>query len=262
MRDKRQWFLIATAFTSLLFFLAQVVPFSISYQAFFIFFVISGVNIFFLFRKIAQKKKNALMATLLPMSFIIGLSMFLPLFSSGLLWRLLFSGFFAVVFYTLLLIENVFLVSAEFKSVPLYRAASTVSFILMLTTAFLLFDIVFSFRLSALLNGLIILPITFLLLSHFFWSIDPASNLNADIFKLSFVFSVIIAELAFALSFWPVGIGKGSLYLVSLFYVFGGLAQSWCRERLFKKTIWEFFWLGLGTFLALFLVTSWRGDFF
>jgi len=29
---------------------------------------------------------------------------------------------------------------------------------------------------------------------------------------------------------------------------------------LFKKTIWEFIWVGLGTFLALFLVTSWRGN--
>jgi len=261
MDNKRRLFIVATLIITVLYFLSQLAPFELRYQAILILTAVSEIYFFLVFRKVAKKKKNALSATFLPISFLVGISLFSFLFFQGLIWQIVFLLIFAFGLYTLFLIENLFLVSAEFKSVPLYRAASTVSFLLTLISAFFLFDVLFSFRLAAWFNGLAVALISFFLLAHFFWATKLSESVKGNNLILSSVFSLIMGEMSIAISFWPVGVSKASLYLVSLFYVFGGVAEAFCRQRLFKKTIWEFFWVGLGTFLALFLVTSWRGNF-
>jgi len=261
MDNKRRLFIAATLIITVLYFLSQSAPFEWRYRALFFLAALSEIYFLLVFRKIAKRKRNALLATFLPISFLAGMSLFSLLFFQGLVWRIVLLLIFAFGLYTLFLIENVFLVSAEFKSVPLYRAASTVGFLLTLVTAFFLFDVLFSFRLAAWFNGLAVSLISLFLLGHFFWATYLSAPAEGDSLVLTGIFSLIMGEMSVAISFWPVGVGKASLYLVSLLYVFGGVAEAFCRQRLFKKTFLEFFWVGLGTFLALFLVTSWRGSF-
>ncbi len=258
--SKRQKFILVAALITLLFFLNQLVfpdqrYFTTLGLIGFTALVLSG-----LFRQIARQWSNVVGALFLPLSFLAGMSFFYFIVPQGWFWQLSIILFFALGFYTSLLIENVFLVANEFKTVPLYRAASTSGLLLMLTSAFFLFDTVFSFHFSAPINGLLIFLIGLALWLHFFWATKLNRLWERENLVLALIFSLIIAEISVMISFWPVGAGKGSLYLVSLLYVFSGLAQAYCRQRLFKKTIWEFIWVGLGTFLALFLVTSWRGN--
>lgn len=258
---KRKQFVITTLLAASFYFLAHLVPFAWRYQAILGLTILIFGLLFFLFKRIVKNKQAALVATFFPLTFTLGVNLFHFLFPQGWLWRAALLLIFSFGFYTLLLIENVFLVSAEFKTVPLYRAAFTVGFLAMLATAFFLFDVIFSFRMSAWANGLAVFLTLIPLLSHFFWTVNFKPPFKGENFGLALVLSLIISQISVSLSFWPLGIGRGSLYLVSLLYVFGGLIQAHCRERLFKKTILEFIWIGLGTFLALFLVTSWRGNF-
>jgi len=258
--SKRQKFVLVTILISGLFFLNQLVLPDQRYLTTLGLIGFTGLVLSGLFYQIARRWSNIMAALFLPLSFLAGMSFFYFIIPQGWFWQLSLILFFAFGFYTSLLIENVFLVANEFKTVPLYRAAATSGFLLLLTSAFFLFDTVFSFHFSALINGLLIFFINLILWLHFFWATKLNYLWEKENLTMSFVFSLIIAEISVMISFWPVGVGKGSLYLVSLLYVFGGLSQAYCRQRLFKKTIWEFIWVGLGTFLALFLVTSWRGN--
>ena len=67
-----------------------------------------------------------------------------------------------------------------------------------------------------------------------------------------------MTELALAWSFWPVGIFKGSVYLVSVIFVLSGLMQAEIRERLFKRTWLTQMWIGAAIVAACVLVTNWR----
>jgi hypothetical protein len=55
------------------------------------------------------------------------------------------------------------------------------------------------------------------------------------------------------LSFWPVGIFKGSIYLVMTVYIISGLMHAELRDRLFKKTWLIFIWVGVATILGIIL---------
>jgi len=259
MVDKRRYFLIISFVFSALFFVLGKVPFIFRPQfAGLLVIVVVGASLI-LFKSFTAKLKNSVFAVLPSFVFTIALVFFHFLVPQNFLWQVFLTIFFGLNFYTFLLCANVFLVAAEFKTVPLYRAAATISFLQMLATAFFLFDVIFSFRFPAYINGLLAGAASAMLFINFFWSQAIVSPEPVDILEGSFVFALLMAEIAMILSFWPVGIGKGSLYLVSLFYVFGGLASAFCQMKLFKRTVAEFLWIGAGTFLGLFLVTSWRG---
>ena len=260
--SKKGWFILTTVVVSFISFLGQLVSFSWRYQAIFGSTVATGFCLWFCFGKLAKQKKNVFVASFLPLSFFTGINLFYFILPQKTIWRILLFLAFGIGFYTILLTENVFLVASEFKSVPLYRAASTAGLLMMLSSAFFLFNALFSFHFSAWINGFLVFAIMVPLLLHFFWSVNLTSIFDQDNLTLGLTFSLIISEIAVVISFWPVGVGKGSLYLVTLLYVFAGIAQAYCRKRLFKKTIWEFLWVGLGTFLALLLVTNWRGILF
>lgn len=260
--EKRRQFIIASGVFTVLLFLSQIIL--LSWRYFFVlgFTLFAAGYLFLLFLKVSKNKLNIFMVILSILTFIIGVSLFSFLISGGIFWRLFLLIVFAVGMYTLLLTENVFLVAAEFKTVPLYRAASTVGFLMTLVKAFFLFNILFSLRLPFYMNGLATFLLCFILLIHFLWSnVHDIPVGTVNYFSISILFSLILAEFSTVISFWPTGVEIGTLYLVSLFYVFGGLLLSYCHQKLFKKTVAEFVWVGLGTFLALFLVTSWRGKF-
>lgn len=259
--NKRRHFILVTLIVSVCQYLVQLAPFDWIYQSILALVLFSFCYLLLLFFHLSRDLVKSLRAAILPVCFLAGTSLFQFLFSQGLVWNIVLSLILVFGFYTICLIENVFLVSAKFKVVPLYRAAATVSFLLTLTSAFFLFDVLFSFRLSALMNSLGVFVVATLLSVHLFWSVDLSSTLTSSRLPIILALSLIMGEMSLALSFWPVGVGMRSLYLVSLFYVFGGLAQAQRRQRLFRKTALEFVWVGAGIFLALLLVTSWSGNF-
>jgi hypothetical protein len=69
---------------------------------------------------------------------------------------------------------------------------------------------------------------------------------------------LVMAELGMVMSFWPVGIFKGSIYLVAAVYILAGLIQLDLRERLFKRSWVIFSWITVAIVLGMILTTSWR----
>jgi hypothetical protein len=256
--SKRAYFLISSFFLTGVFFFLSKISFQWKYAGIIGFSV--GVMIYqsLLFYTMSVKKENLLVSTILPGFFSLTAGLFRFLFAVNWVWQIILLIVYFFGIYTLFLIENVFLVSIEVKTVPLYRAASTVGFLITLITAFFAYEIIFSFRLAGWQNALLVFVINFLLLLHFFWKTNLGKIFCVDNLVSSSIFSLILGEIALAISLWPLETTKSALYLTSVSYVFLGLAQAHCQEKLFKETIREFILVGLGTFLALFFVTSWR----
>lgn len=203
-----------------------------------------------------------IMSAILPVGFFVGFGLFAALLPNNLFVQLITSLFFGIIAYVIFLVENVFLVSIGFRTPPLYRAAYTVSLIILLFTAFFLFDSLFSFKFYYWLNSILVFLISIIVFLYLYYSVtielpDDGKDKNINAYVL--VPSLIMAQLGLVFSFWPVGIFKGSIYLVSVIYIIAGLLQSDLRDRLFKRTWLMFVWIGVAVFAAMVLATNWRG---
>ncbi len=195
-----------------------------------------------------------LMSVVMPVAFFLGFALFSILLPQGFLLTLTYSLFFGTICYVMFLVENVFLVAIGFRTPPLYRAAYTVGLILLLISSFFLFDSLFSFKLNYWLNTLFVFAISLILYLYIFFSVTielPDDGKDKSLLSYILVPSVITSEIALVLGFLPVGIFKGSIYLVMVVYIISGLLQADLRERLFKRTWLVFVWVGVATILGI-----------
>lgn len=202
-----------------------------------------------------------MMSVILPSLFFLGFGLFSVLLPDGFLTSMILSVVFGFVIYTLFLVENVFLVAIGFKTVPLYRAAFTVSLMLTLFTSFFVFNSLISFRLYFWWNFILTFLISMLFFLYQFWavtieSVDDGKSKNLKVYYI--IPSLVMAEISAILSFLPVGIFKGSIYLVTAMYIMIGLVSAGLRERLFKKTWIQFGFILIGLLMAIFFSTQWR----
>jgi hypothetical protein len=200
------------------------------------------------------------MTAVMPTIFFIGFGLFVSILPLTIISQSLLGIFFGGVCYLMFLVENVFLVAIGYKTVPLYRAAYTANLIILLMTAFFLFDSLYSFKLSYWLNTTFVFLIGAAVFAYQFFCIsielpDDAKNKNSLVYTL--VPAWLLAQMALAFSFWPVGIFKGSIYLVSGIYVLSGLIQADIRDRLFKRTYMTYVYIGIAIILGILLMTNW-----
>ena len=201
------------------------------------------------------------MSIILPVGFFIGFGLFAALLPQTFLTIFLTSIFFGIMCYVMFLVENVFIVSIGYRTPPLYRAAYTVGLVLLLLAAFFLFDSLFSFKLIYWLNSILVFIISMFLFMYVFYSVtielsDDGKEKNFMAYTL--VPAFFMSQLGLVLSFWPVGIFKGSIYLVAAVYVLSGLLQLDLRDRLFKKSSTIFTWISVAVILGIILTTNWR----
>jgi len=197
-----------------------------------------------------------LMSIVMPVAFFIGFSLFATLLPQTFFLIIFYSLFFGVINYSMFLVENVFLVAIGFRTPPLYRAAYTVGLILLLLTAFFLFDSLFSFKFIYWINMLLVFIISMVIFSYVFFSVTielADDGKDKNIWYYILVPSILMSEIALVLSFWPVGIFKGSIYLVMIVYILSGLMHGELRDRLFKRTWLIFVWVGIATILGIIL---------
>lgn len=203
-------------------------------------------------------KLKAIILLILPTLFTLGLASFYFLLPVRWLTRLPVALIFGLSFYSLLLSQNVFNVAA-IRTIPLYRAASTVAFLFTLITSFFLFNVVHAFYLLFVWNGLIVLIISFPLIIQILWSINMEEKLAGSIVVQSLLLSLSLGELALVFSFWPMVTTMWSLTLASAMYVLVGLATQILRERLKRRVVWEYLTIGALVFIVAFLTSSWTG---
>lgn len=202
-----------------------------------------------------------LMSVILPIGFFVGFGLFAALLPQTFWTVFLSSLFFGIISYVMFLVENVFLVSIGYRTPPLYRAAYTVGLVLLLLTTFFLFDSLFSFKLIYWLNAIFVFVISSVIFMYVFYSVtielaDDGKEKNLSNYVL--VPAFLMSQLGLVLSFWPVGIFKGSIYLVAAVYIISGLLQLDLRDRLFKKNWTIFSWISVAVILGMIFTTSWR----
>lgn len=194
---------------------------------------------------------------ILPTLFTLAVASFYFLLPIRWLTRLPVALIFGPSFYSLLLSQNIFNVAAT-RTIPLYRAASTVNFLFSLITAFFLYHVIFAFNLPFYWNSLLVALISFPLILQVFWTIEM-EKITFPIITYSIILSVIIGEIALVLSFWPIVPTMWSLTLSTVVYCLLGITTELFRDRLNKRIVWEY--LGIGGLVLIFtvLTTSWTG---
>lgn len=201
---------------------------------------------------------KAVILLILPTFYTLAVASFYFLLPVRWLTRLPVAAVFGISFYLLLLSQNVFNV-ASIRTIPLYRAASTASFLFTLLSAFFIFNVIFAFELLFLWNGVVVFLITYPLILQVLWSVDMEDKVSAANLAQSLVLALVLGEMALAFSFWPMPTTIWSLSLSSAMYVILGLTSQILRGKANKRVVWEYLGIGAAVLLIAFFTTSWTG---
>lgn len=255
--NKRQKIIIASAILTIGLISTQMVDFNLR----FIFlaglaFLTYILSLWALWEGVNVTKAFVLM--ILPTFFTVAVASFYFLLPVRWLTRLPVALVYGLTFYLLLLAQNVFNV-ASLRTIPLYRAASTASFLFTLLSAFFIYHVISAFNLLFLWNGLVVMLMSFPLILQVLWSIQMEDKISVAIFVQSFILSLILGELALSFSFWPSPTTIWALSLSSAMYVLLGLTTQHLRGRMNRRVVWEYIGIGIVVLLVSFLTTSWTG---
>jgi len=204
---------------------------------------------------------NRMASIILPVLFYLGFGFFVILIPQSWWLYIILSLIYGKITYVMFLVENVFLVAIGFKTVPLYRAAYTTGLILLLITAFVCFDSWYSFKFPFWINLIGVGVLSWLMFWYQFWAVTielPDDGKTKSRLTYVYIPTWLMMNLALVFSFWPVGIFKGSVYLMSIIYVLGGLIQADIRERLFRKTVNQYLFIFISWLLAIVFLTRWK----
>lgn len=251
--SKRQKFILTSFVMTLGLFSLQFVEEIYRYQAIGLLTVVS-VFLSWWSLKEALSGIRYLTTIILPTLLTAGVSLFYFLLPSSWVSQLPIVALFALSFYALLLTENIFSVAA-IRTIQLLRAAHAVGFLLTLLTSFLLFDTIFSFRMTAYVNALAVFVVSFLLYLQGLWSINLEEKLSRNVWTYSLFLAIINMQFAFLISLMPTTISMSSLFSTTLVYIQLGIVQVHFQERLFRRTIYEYLFVGF-VVLSIFLFTN------
>ncbi|MEP7167607.1 MAG: hypothetical protein ABI758_06565 [Candidatus Woesebacteria bacterium] len=192
-----------------------------------------------------------------PSMYALSVAFFYFLLPSNILSRIAIITLFGVGMYALYLSSNIF-AFGKIKTIQLLRAAHAVSSLFLFLLCLFLYNFIFSLRLHPLLNMVAVLLATFVPVLCATWSIELDQRISKKVAYISIFFSILIAEVALALSFLPLGLWTSSLYLTALVYVGFGIIQNYLVGRLFARTLREYIWLAGFVTLALLFLIKWK----
>jgi len=195
----------------------------------------------------------------LPTLFTMAVSLFYFLLPVRWLTRVPIAILYAIGIYALLLTENIFNVAVN-RTIALLRAGHSVGFLMTLVTYFLLLQTIFAFRLSAYGNMLLVFCVSVPLVLQTLWSVELEPFLTKRVFHLTFIIVLVLMQLSWVFSFWPVKSTLFALLLTTTFYSLGGMAQQYLVEKLYKKSVIEFFLVTTLVFIIILFATHWRGN--
>jgi len=194
----------------------------------------------------------------LPTLFTTAVALFYFLLPVRWLTRMPVAILYSIGIYALLLTENIYTVAAS-RTIALLRAAHSVGFLLTLFTYFLLVQTVLAFRFPAPVQMLLIGLISFILVLQSVWSMELSPVLGRRVWRISIAISVFLTQLVWIFSFIPTKTTLLALLFTTAFYSTVGMAQQYLVEKLYKKTVIEFFTVAAIVFILTLIATSWRG---
>lgn len=193
----------------------------------------------------------------LPTLFTASLGLFYFLLPIRWLTRLPTALLYAVGIYAILLVENIYNVASE-RTIQLLRVGHAVGFLATLTTVFLFLNTIFSFHFNAILNFVLTFIIVFPLSLQSLWSVKLEQGIGENVILYSLFFSLLLAQSAFMISFWPTKPILASLFLTAFLYTLLGIGQQYFARRLFRKNIIEHLRVFIIVFILILLTTKYR----
>ena len=252
--DKRQKFVIAVILLSIGLFIAEF-QFN-RYGVLFAFLLPVFTSIFLLWAIYPDvKNTRSPQVFILPFLYSLAFGLFYFLTPTRLSVRLILAGVYAFGLYSLLLSQNIFIVSTS-RTIQLLSGARIVSFVITLVSYFLLTNILYAFHLIIFPVILILGIYTFLLIYHSLWTYTLQKHPQPLRGWVS-VLTLCILEVASVVWFWPSNPTVTALFLTGFFYSIVGLSHIWLEKRLFKGILWEYVWVGAIVFFVLLLFTGW-----
>jgi hypothetical protein len=173
----------------------------------------------------------------LPVLFTISSALFYNIIPERWLTRLAFIFTYGFLIYSIFLIINIFN-AAKLKNIQLLKVARTIYFFISDFTLFLFAYVVLSFHWYNFASSMLIGIFTFLISLTFIWSFSLRQFLIKEEYFLSFFSSLIIFELTFAITFWPLNIYLISLFITSVYYSITGILNNILS---FKVRGWNLF---------------------
>jgi len=193
---------------------------------------------------------------ILPLYLSTSLLLFYYLLPVRWLTRIPYLAVLAVGMYASMLSVNIFNVGVE-KSLPLYRAAYSVSNFLSLLAFFLLYTVLYSFRLHFLLNSFFSILLSWPLFFHCAWAANPKSVLEERVYKYATINTILLSGGVLILNFMPIKTNIYALYTVAIIYLLSGLTQEIMADTVFKERIREYLLVFLALTILVLLTASW-----
>lgn len=254
--SKRQQFVIITLLLTLGLMLTQLVSLDFRYPMIVTLTIVTYFLCAFALRDDLSTHEWVTLL-ILPSFFTAAVSVFYFLLPTRWLTRLPIAGLYAVGMYALLLTENIYNVAAS-RTIALLRAAHSVGFLLTLVTYFLLLQTLLAYRLIGVLSAVVVAVITFPLSLQLLWAMNLEERIGKSVMDLSAVIALIAFEVTLAISFLPVRTTLFAIFLTANFYGLAGMGQQYLAERMYKRTVWEFFGVVAIVFGILLLTLDWR----
>ena len=244
---KRQKFIIIVIVMSLLLFFSEQL---LGRRGIYIAFLLSFLTgLFVLWAEKSDLKANfSPQIFILPLFYTLSCALFYFLVPARFITRIGMTSLYALGLYSLLLSENIFIVSS-IRTIALLSSARTVSFIVTLLSYFFMTNVVFSLHLNVLITLLLIFIFSFLLVLHSIWTHTLEKDFRSHL-EWVMLITICIVETALALWFWPTSPTLIGLFLTGLFYILVGISQTWLDKRLFKNIMWEYIWVVVIIFLV------------
>lgn len=252
---KRRKFVLISLLLTLGLWGLSLVGFELKYRLI-VFLSLSSGFLTFWSLKGAAANAAVWLTPVLPFFFTAGVALFYFLLPASFLTIVPILVIYFVGLYALLLTLNIFSVAA-IRTINLFHSASAVGFLITLLTAFFLYDTIFSFKMIFYFIFFAVLFVSFPLVLVSLWSVNLEEKLTKSLFLFSVILSFFLAQLALAISFWPITVTVGSLFLTTGVYVLLGLAQAYLNEKLFAKTIREYLLVGIVVFSIVIIYTQW-----
>lgn len=170
--------------------------------------------------------------------------------------KLVFLAVFIVGYYASLLTSNILNVAAV-RSIQLLRVAHSIGFLVTVTSALFFYIVIASFHQSSFVNFAAIFFVTFPLSLQAIWSVNLETKIGEQIRSFSLLIALVLAEIAWVMSFWPVGVSIFALFLAAVFYELVGIVQYHLGEKLSPRIANEFIIVAVAVFLLTIITTVW-----
>lgn len=254
---KRQRFILMAFFLAVVLILTQTVGEGLRYQLVGLLAVSTlFLSIFALWGELSGIKYFLLL--LLPIYFVSGSSLFYFLLPVRWLTRLPFALAFGISVYLLMLTANIFNVAA-IRTIALLRAANAVGLLFSLVSTFFLANVLFSLHFPFYVVVLGTILITMPLYLAGLWSYELEDFISRRVGLYTGIFTMISAQIALILAFWPIAPINGALVIATVMYVLLGLSQFDFADKLKRRQVYEHLGVALVVFIAVLLTTKWGG---